>query len=65
MKKKKLVLRELKIKSFVTFEDGDSSKTIKGGIANPIDHITKDPIKTKIGCGPTPGTWCYVCPADY
>ena len=66
MKKKRLKLSELKVKSFVTLENEKLSETIKGGIAggdtlNPID---KKPFDTLIGCEPTPGTWCYICPVD-
>lgn len=46
MKKSKLSLDELKIKSFVTAEDKKKSETVKGGI--PID--------------PTAATQCFVCP---
>ncbi|MGB3466271.1 MAG: pinensin family lanthipeptide [Cyclobacteriaceae bacterium] len=46
MKKTKLSLTELKIKSFVTEGDKNKAETIKGGIA--ID--------------PTAATYCFVCP---
>lgn len=46
MKKNKLSLTELKIKSFVIVANKNSSETIKGGIE--ID--------------PTAATFCFVCP---
>ena len=46
MKKTKLSLTELKIKSFVTEEHKKNAQTIKGG-------IEKDP---------TAATYCFVCP---
>lgn len=68
MKKKKLKLDELRVKSFVTLDKDAISKTIKAGINSdidvPVDPI-KNPLETKIDCGPTPGTWCYYCPIDY
>ena len=62
MKKKKLRLDELKVKSFVTQNEEALGQTIKGGINSVID-LPKDPIKT-IVCDPTPGTWCYYCPVN-
>ena len=67
MKKKKLRLNELKVKSFVTQNEELNRKTVKGGrniIDLPADTVI-DPIGTKVVCGPTPGTWCYHCPADF
>jgi len=56
MKNKKLKLADLKVKSFVTERSEEKVNTLKGG-ARSIG-------KSQIGCGPTPGTWCYVCPAE-
>lgn len=68
MKKKRLKLEELKVKSFVTLENNDLSETIKGGAVNAGDTLVPidKPGKSDFGpaCGPTPGTWCYVCPVD-
>ncbi|MEL6558727.1 MAG: pinensin family lanthipeptide [Bacteroidota bacterium] len=66
MKKNKLRLDELKVKSFVTQDDEALEKTIKGGIGSIVD-LPNDPIKNPIDtilCQPTPGTWCYICPVD-
>lgn len=64
MKKKRLKLDELKVKSFVTLEDDNASQTIKAGAAGSGgDELVPNPIKT-ILCPPTPGTWCYICPVD-
>ena len=52
MKKKRLKLNELKVKSFMPQNEKQVTNTIKGG-GRP----------TQIGC-PTPGTWCYICPDD-
>ena len=66
MKKRKLRLDELKVKSFVTNNEEALGKTIKGGVNSDFD-IPKDPIRNPIDtilCAPTPGTWCYYCPID-
>jgi len=61
MKNKKLKLTDLKVKSFVTEDNDELVKTIKGGarsgsIDNPSDFFTCN--------GPTPGTHCFICPQD-
>ena len=65
MRKKKLRLNELKVKSFVTVADDANSKTVKAGIDFTIIDKTRDPINTAIGCEPTPATHCYWCPVEY
>ena len=65
MKKRRLKLEELKVKSFVTLKEDSLGETIKGGARQPSDELVpNNPIKTILGCGPTPGTWCYICPVD-
>jgi len=40
MKSKKLDLRELQVKSFVTNYDAEASKTVKGGLLSIGEHCT-------------------------
>ena len=47
MKKNKLRLNELKVKSFLTIQQGDSIDQVKGG--QPL-------------CGPSTATFCPDCP---
>ena len=69
MKKKKLRLDELKVKSFVILKNDLENKTIKAGRNTSIDTPSdidpiSDPFETKVDCDPTPATWCYWCPMD-
>lgn len=63
MKNKRLRLEELKVKSFITFKEGDAGETIKGGNRAPVDNLRpyKTPGDTAL-CQPTPATFCYHCP---
>lgn len=69
MKKKKLRLDELKVKSFVTQNDEALGKTIKAGFNSIIDTPNEtqpiDPFETQVDCDPTPATWCFYCPVDF
>ncbi|MGB3466431.1 MAG: pinensin family lanthipeptide [Cyclobacteriaceae bacterium] len=70
MKKKKLRLDELKVKSFVTVADEESAQTMKAGLKDTSIDQTDDGTviinwNTRLNCGPTPGTWCYFCPVDF
>ena len=67
MKKKRLKLKELKVKSFITLTNLDSGETIKGGLRAPGDDLVphkKTPGDTAL-CQPTPATFCYHCPPEY
>lgn len=61
MKKNRLKLADLKVNSFITLSETGTSKTIKGGVRQPIDSI--NPGDTAL-CGPTPATHCFECPAN-
>ncbi|MGB3463964.1 MAG: pinensin family lanthipeptide [Cyclobacteriaceae bacterium] len=68
MRKKKLKLDELKVKSFVTLTEEDETNTVKAGLRNTVIDIPQDPIKNPLDtalCAPTPGTWCYYCPVEF
>lgn len=56
MKKKTLKLNELKVKSFLTLEDGKVSQTVKGGF--------RDDINVSPRCGPSAATICPDCPDE-
>ncbi|MGB3463965.1 MAG: pinensin family lanthipeptide [Cyclobacteriaceae bacterium] len=64
MKKKKLRLDELKVKSFVTLTEEGETITVKAGLRNTVIDIPKNPWDTVI-CEPTPGTRCYYCPVEF
>lgn len=68
MKKKKLRLDELKVKSFITQNEEALGKTIKAGVNTSIDTPGDpqpiDPFKTQVDCDPTPATWCFYCPVE-
>ncbi len=58
MKKEKLSLKSLKVKSFVTEAKEMNEETVKAG-AKAIGTL---PPKTTFD--PTPCTFCYICPQD-
>ena len=55
MKKKRLQLKDLKVRSFLTMDEGEVSQTIKGGLRDP-DQINVSP-----RCGASAATFCPDC----
>jgi len=54
MKKKRLKLNELKVKSFVTDEEKNNANTLKGGGRSGVEFTNPE--------RPTPATLCFDCP---